>query len=555
MYVVTEKGSVARSIRTAVKPSPRVSALSGHFLGLDFPKEYNIWSKVDPKELFNAPINWVITDRKNYRKLTEELKEAVSPIVMATDNDPEGELIAYEVLHLAKKAMGDFSYKRMRFNASTRSELQRAWSNLEEELNWGWVWKALFRHKFDLVTGAAYTRLLTLSAQQQGKRSKLVSWGSCQTPTLWFVYERDMEISHFQPEKYYVIEAVLNIEGITIKVSSDPIRDKEMAEVLFERARMQREAVVKKFVLKDEIRFKPWPTDTDAMLQELTKLLPLSGARIMSIAESLYAEGYISYPRTQTNMWIKVEHKTILASLAGTPFADYIVMADLDPRNGRKNDGAHPPIHPTEPCEVKGSKGKIWDYLARRYLANVISKDALFKRWILRVDLNGIILQASGRYMIQEGFYRVFPYFKPKNLQRIPEVHLGMKLAVEGIDLEERETKPPPHLSESDLLRMMEQYSIGTDATRQIYPSLIVRRGYAYRRGKYLTLSNVGYDLINELKRVDDRLVTPETRAYVEAGMVEVEKRSKTAEEALKESLTIYEKLYTKLVDKLNFPS
>jgi DNA topoisomerase-1 len=555
MYVVTEKGSVARSIRTAVTPSPRVLALSGHFLGLDFPKKYNVWREVDPKELFHAPIRWIITNRKNYGKLANELKDAVSPIVMATDNDPEGELIAYEVLHLAKNVLGDFSYKRMRFNVSTRSELQHAWSNLEEELNWGWVWKALFRHKFDLVTGAAYTRLLTLSAQRRGRRSKLVSWGSCQTPTLWFVYERDMEIRNFNPEKYYVIEAKLKVEGITVKLSSPPIKSKEDAETQFEKARTAREAVVKEYALKDEVRYKPWPTDTDAMLQELTKLLPISGAQIMSLAESLYAEGCISYPRTQTNMWIKVEHKTVLATLTDTPLAEYVTMEDFNPRDGRKNDGAHPPIHPTEPCDVKSMKGKIWDYLARRYLANVVSKDALFKRWNLRVDLNGVILQAGGRYLTQEGFYRVFPYFKPRSLQQIPEVHLGMRLVIEDVYLEERETKPPPHLSESNLLSMMERHSIGTDATRQIYPSLIVRRGYAYRRGKSLELSSVGYNLINTLKKADDRLVTPETRAYVEKGMIKVEKRSKTVEEALRASLHIYEKLYEKLANGLSSPS
>lgn len=105
MLVVAEKPSVAMTIRSAVRPAPYVVALRGHFMELDFPREYNYWRSVDPKELFRAPITWVVRDRRAYSELLKALKDS-GTVVIATDNDSEGELIGYEVLLAAKRVLG-----------------------------------------------------------------------------------------------------------------------------------------------------------------------------------------------------------------------------------------------------------------------------------------------------------------------------------------------------------------------------------------------------------------------------------------------------------------
>jgi len=553
MLVVAEKGSVARSIRAAIEPPPTVLALSGHFLGLDFHEKYRSWAGVDPKELFHAQIEWVVEDEKTYRKLIDAFREERDGLVIAVDNDHEGELIGYEVLCVAESVLGKASYQRMRFNSTAPYELRRAWAGLEPELNWGWVWKAFFRHKFDLVTGAAYTRLLTLTAQKAWRDVNLVSWGSCQTPTLWFVFQRDMAIREFKPETYYVMEAVLNVGGVLVKVSSGSIKDRDQALSLYQKGKEAQFAVVERFELKDEVQLKPLPTDTDIMLQELTKILTISGARIMNLAESLYAEGFISYPRTQTEMWVRTDHKAILNMMAHTSLASHIKLEEFSPRDGRKNDGAHPPIHPTKAYRLADLKGRIWEYVARRYLANVFSSDAEFKRWRLKVDLNGVSLEGTNRYLVDEGFYRVFPYFKPTKLQQMPSVGLGERLSVERVELVERQTESPPHLTEADLLKLMEQHNIGTDATRQQYPALIVDRGYAERKGKVFMITGFGEALIKLLSSIDERLVTSGTRALVEEAMEEVEKGNRDLDETLESALQVYEQLYISLEKNLRF--
>ncbi|MEM2464973.1 MAG: DNA topoisomerase [Candidatus Bathyarchaeia archaeon] len=550
MLVIAEKPSVAKNIRLAIKPSPPIIALKGHVLELDFPEEYSKWKSVDPRELFNAPVRWTIRDPKTYKELAKAAKGA-DVLVLATDNDPEGELIAYESILIAKEALGDTpKYCRMRFNTVTPDELRRAWENLEPDLKWNWVWKSFLRHKFDLITGAAYTRLLTLSKKLNSGDS-IVSWGSCQMPTLWFVYQREMEIRNFKPEKYHVLSVILDAHGVKVKVSSEPIKDSNKARETYALTRAVKHALVTGFQLTDEVEPKPLPTDTDSMLQELSRIMGLSAAKIMALAESLYGDGYISYPRTETNMWLTVDHKSILTMLSSTPLNRHINMMNYSPRDGRRNDGAHPPIYPTAYYSWSDDRSRVWGYIARRYLANVVGKDALLRRWRLQVDVNGLKLGATGRYFVDEGFYQIFPYFRPKDIFWIPQLRIGEKLPIVEVKLEEKKTKPPPRLTESELLRLLERHSIGTDATRADYPQIIVERGYAEKKRKSFYLSDLGETLVNLLRDVDERLVTPDTRRYVEQLMAEVEARRISVDSALNEALKIYENLFDKVSIKL----
>ena len=551
MLVVAEKPSVARAIRKAVRP-PRVLALSGHFLELDFPSEYSGWRSVDPERLFSAPVRWVVRDRRAYAELSKAVKGA-GVVVVATDNDSEGELIGYEVLLTARKVLGrDPPLKRMRFNAATPAELRRAWASLEPGLNWRWVWKALFRHRFDLATGAAYTRLLTLSGKLNSGGG-LVSWGSCQAPTLWFVYRRELEIRNFRPEKYWVVSAVVDAKGVAVKVQTKPLKDGAEARRLHSQAAKAKEAVVQAFKVEDDVVHKPLPTDTDAMLQELSRMYGVSGSKIMAAAEDLYAEGCISYPRTETNAWVGVDHRQVLNVLSKTPLSALINLSDYSPRSGKRNDGAHPPIHPTAPYAGEGLKAKVWDYVARRYLANVVGRDAKMKRWSLGVSLNGAPMEASNRYFVDRGFYAIFPYFEPKDTLQIPQLRVGEALPVLKVELEERQTKPPPRLTEAELLKLLRKHGIGTDATRADYPRIIVERGYALKKGKVFYLTDLGEKLMRLLEDTEVRLITPETRRYVEGLMAEIEHGRRSVDDALKESLALYQTLYESVAKKLNY--
>lgn len=184
LLVVAEKPSAARAIERVLRRrgvEARVVGLRGHLLDSDLPEGYG-WREVDPTEILGVwRFRTQVRDERAYRELVRLFKEGVEELVIATDNDPEGELIGWEVLTLYRRMGGKGDVRRMRFNTVSETELWKAWQDREPELRWRWVWKAAYRRDFDLATGAAFTRLLTTSARRRGYRG-LISWGSCQTP-------------------------------------------------------------------------------------------------------------------------------------------------------------------------------------------------------------------------------------------------------------------------------------------------------------------------------------------------------------------------------------
>jgi len=178
LVIIAEKPSVARRIREALKEEGiTVTSVRGHILDSEFPDGYG-WRECDPSNLLDVrKFKDEVRDARIIRELRKIFRQG-GTLVIATDNDSEGELIGAEILKIWKQVNGDAPYKRMRFNSTDYKELRRAWHSLEDDLNWNWVMKALFRQRFDLITGAAFTRLLTLSARKLNRGIKLISWGT-----------------------------------------------------------------------------------------------------------------------------------------------------------------------------------------------------------------------------------------------------------------------------------------------------------------------------------------------------------------------------------------
>ena len=121
-----------------------------------------------------------------------------------------------------------------------------------------------------------------------------------------------------------------------------------------------------------------------------------------------------------------------------------------------------------------------------------------------------------------------------------------------SLKLHEGRTRPPRRLTESDLLKLMEENGIGTDATRASFPKLIVDRGYAVKRGKVFRPTELGLSLIEVLESIDPKLVTPETRKRIEELMAMIESGEMTYEEALEKAVQEYKPLYLELENKIS---
>ena len=554
MYlVVTEKPSVGRAIERALGRGVKVFSLRGHVLDVDLPEDYG-WNRVDPIEIFNVnEFKTIVRDKKTYTALKKFFQENYGTLVLATDNDHEGELIAYEVLTIWQNIKGYHApYVRMRFNSTDENELIRAFKNPERDLNWKWVYKAMLRRNFDLITGAAFTRYLTFLSRRLGiKFSRVVSFGSCQSPTLYFIVKREREIREFKSKTYWVLCALVDYKGFKFEVSSDKFEKEEDAVKV--REKIEREAfgrIVNYEEAYETIR-RPLPIYTDDLLVDLVSLTGESASKILSIAENLYAEGYISYPRTETNKYpsgfnFKKPLYAVLDSPIGVEVSSHISMSP-DPRNGRKDDKAHPPIYPLRPYFGKGLERTVWEYVARRFVANAFAKDAKAVKQKVEVDIAGVKFTANGSAIIDEGFFKVFSYFRPKD-RELPSVKVGEYVKVLDVKVKKVKTKPPSRYTEAELLREMERQGIGTDATRASFPKILLERGYSVKERKTFKPTTLGINLINALESVEPKLVTPDTRRFVEELMNKIERGEERYENAFKISKEVYKKLFEKLV-------
>ncbi len=561
--VVAEKYSVANAISKALSSinvgNAKVTWVNGHVFNIDLPLTFKHWRLDKLEDILSVrEFRYIVVDRKSYSRLKGYFSSNDN-LVIATDNDHEGELIGYEILKLYRSIKGkDAPYLRMRFNSTAVKELVDAWNNLEDKLNWRWVYKAIFRQRFDLLTGAAYTRLLTLANRRlslyakgnNGKRNKVLSWGSCQTPTLYFTVQREREIESFKSKDYWYVRAELEHDGIRFTASSRAVYSSKEAEYMRNAIKDAIYALVEDYKEHRKRVERPLPTRTDDALKDLTRITGMSAYKILQVMEELYSSGYISYPRTDTNRYASNFNFTN-AMRAACNGLRIEVKAKPMPRNGKSDDNAHPPIYPTGAYKGSGMERSVWEYIARRFLANAYYNDAVMLIQDARLMLNGIELYAHGSRVMDDGFFSIYHYFKPTD-EPIPRMSINDKVNVVDAKVVKDKTKPPSRLSESELLELMERHSIGTDATRAEFPLLIQRRGYAVKvKGRFKPTS-LGIRLIDTLEGIDARLVKPDTRAMVESIMGMIERGEVTYEHALDKSISIYAALFSLCKSKIN---
>ncbi|MEM1977259.1 MAG: DNA topoisomerase, partial [Nitrososphaerota archaeon] len=186
-----------------------------------------------------------------------------------------------------------------------------------------------------------------------------------------------------------------------------------------------------------------------------------------------------------------------------------------------------------------------------RFLANAFYADAVKRLRSAELSIAGIKLRSSGSELIDPGFFEVYGYFKPE-ASPMPELVAGERLRIVSLRLHEGRTKPPDRLTEAELLKLMEEHGIGTDATRAGFPQLIRERGYAVKEKGAFKPTPLGMKLIEVLESIDPKLVTPETRRRVEELMSGIERGEMTYEEALEKAAIEYKGLFKKLVERMD---
>lgn len=188
----------------------------------------------------------------------------------------------------------------------------------------------------------------------------MISYGSCQFPTLGFIVERYRAIEDFVDEKFWKLKVVWELneeERVEFLWKRHHLFNQTVVQILLEKCLENPEADIVKVQTKNKSKWRPLPLDTVELEKLASRKLRINAKETMKIAEKLYTQGYISYPRTETNIFPKeldlnplVQCQTVDPSWGG--FAQRVLDEGLNPRQGKKSDQAHPPIHPTNMQEI-----------------------------------------------------------------------------------------------------------------------------------------------------------------------------------------------------------
>lgn len=534
--------------------------LSGHIMDFDFAARQNVWRWIPPEELFHTtPLLVVRPEAMTYVKALKTLAKKAREVYLALDADVEGEAIAYEAALAVRQVNKNARIYRVRFNAVTPKDIKSAFQR-PTSIDLRLVEKVFTRMHIDLTLGAVFTRFLTLTVADKLEKGKFLSYGPCQTPVLGIVVSRELERQNFKPEKYYVIKATVKIGRELIEMAAETkYKDKSEAAAVAKKVVL---GVVKNAVYKTHYVQPPEPLETIELERRASKWLGISSKRTLDVAEELYRHGYISYPRTETTIYPPtLDLREILEELAEGEHGDYakrLLERGFKPTRGDSDDGAHPPIYPTRAAtreEIYKTFGKlgnaawsIYDFVVRHFLAT-LSPPAVVERQKIVVDFGVVQMAAEGQKTLDLGYWAIYPWERQPE-RPLPRVEVGEEAKAVKVDVVERETEPPPRMSESELLALMRKYGIGTDATMQDHIFTNIKRGYIkLNKGKCIP-TDLGIALATALFKHAPELIEPAVRSKIERALSGIVRDNVPPKELIKEIKLEFGEYYRRLSAK-----
>ncbi|KIW01216.1 hypothetical protein, variant 1 [Verruconis gallopava] len=471
------------------------TSVAGHLVSQDFPARYKQWSAFDPLELFEAPIEKSIADDK--KVIADNIKRharTADVLFIWTDCDREGENIGAEIRDVAFEANRRLQVKRAHFSNIERAHVVHA-AQHPVDLDEKQANAVAARIEIDLRIGAAFTRCLTLNLKQMiqpVQELKVISYGSCQFPTLGFVVDRYFRVRNFVPEPFWSIKVSHQKDGVRVNFNWRRVHlfDRMMTTILYERCLQSKTAKVVRMQKRPTSKWRPLPLTTVELQKMGSRFLRMDSQRVMKIAEDLYTKGFISYPRTETDQFDRGMNLKALVqkqeqdSRWGT-FATNLSNGGFQwPREGRNNDRAHPPIHPVVHAAdsvLNVDERKVYEFVVRRFLA-CCSEDAKGEMTTVEILYGAEFFHANGLMVIQRNYLDVYPYDKWESSKQLPVFTDGETFVPTEAKMTEGKTRPPNYLTEPELIALMDANGIGTDATMAEHIAKIKEREYVQTR-------------------------------------------------------------------------
>ncbi|MGY2680887.1 DNA topoisomerase III [Pseudomonas tolaasii] len=505
-----------------------------------------------------------------YKAVKRLLGEA-QELVIATDADREGEMIARELVEHCRYRG---PIQRLWLSALDDASIRKALAALKPGVEtFSLYHSALGRSRADWLIGMNMSRLFTLLGRQSGYQGVLPV-GRVQTPTLRLVVDRDRSIADFVPVAYWAIDVDLQHERMTFtaqwRAAEDACDDQgrclnpQLARDAADA--MTRAATARLIKLRTERmrEVAPLPFDLGTLQEICSKKLGLGAQETLDIAQSLYeTHKAITYPRSDCGYLPLSQHSEapkILAALGRADAAVNELMPHIDAQRRSRawNDAkvsAHHGIIPTgagkDVSQLTGKHRAVYTLIRARYLAQFLPNHE-YDRTQADFDCAGHALRAVGKVVIEPGWKRALPEAlapakgrEAPAPQALPMLVQGQDYEVARVNLKDLWTQPPKPFTEGDLIKAMKNVAklvedpllkqklkdttgIGTEATRAGIIQGLLDRGYLVKNGKALSATPAAFSLIDAVPRA---IADPGTTAIWEQALDMVQSGEMSLEE------------------------
>jgi len=522
-----------------------VCSALGHLYAVDSKthtsrRYYPVWDfEWKPKHLI---------DKKSARlgrwiQVISSLAEKADRYINACDYDVEGSLIGHTILRYACRG-ADSKAQRMKFSTMTEKELKSAYKTLAPQLDIQLVEAGRTRHELDWLYGINLSRLLTESALKQNRGYSTLSTGRVQGPTLKFVVDREEEIQCFTPTPFWTIDATLTQNGqeYTLEYEKEKISTLAEAELVVRDCKnciLEVESTESRNIQQSP----PYPFDLSSLQSEAYRHFGYTPSRTLALAEKLYLEALISYPRTSSQkLPPDIGYSEILHGIAN--MAQYRTLAtkltlqnSLHPNQGPKDDPAHPAVYPTGESPKRAliqPEANLLNLIIKRFMS-AFAEPSLREssKLTLKKDPHRFFLR--GTRLLREGWIQFYRPYASDESQNLPDLKVGDKTPITKIQATPKFTEPPPRYNPSSLLRKMEEENIGTKATRAEIIEILYRRSYI--KNIRIEATPLALKLINLLNKYCPLIIDPAFTANLETAMDNIQTLQITRSHVIAETL------------------
>jgi DNA topoisomerase-1 len=470
----------------------------------------------------------------------ERLAEEASMFIDACDYDIEGSIIGYCILKYACKGR-EQTAKRMKYSTLTKEELEKAYAEPLPHLDFALIAAGLARHEVDWLYGVNLSRALTVAAKKASGRYEPLSTGRVQGPTLRFLEAREKSIQTFVPTPYWTLSTKVKLKSKMFWAEHErqAFKVREEADAALAACKGKSGLVAAVKAEKQKVPPPP-PFDLGSLQFEAYRVFGFTPMRTASLAQRLYLEALISYPRTSSQkLPPTIGYQTILKSLSKASYfagltCELLTRKRLKPREGTKTDPAHPAIYPTGKLSNKLTKAEanLWSLVVSRFLA-VFAEAAVQETTKVTLNIGEEQFLLGGKRLLKKGWIQFYQPFVALEDELLPPVQEGDVVTVERVALKEKSTKPPSRYNSISLLRKMEESNIGTKATRAgIIQTLYDRK---YIQGEKIAVTQLGCKVVDVLGTFCPSVVSVEFTRRLEEQMARVQGGQETKEEILRE--------------------